>query len=689
MTAPASRGGKPLARGGKPIHRTTAPPLAPQITTTTLPQLTEDDPVPATAVIEWVGGTAPFTITEVTTVPGLSVDNTSSDRIADVTGSPTGSADTTITIRVTDANGLFDEEVIDVPIDPADTTITPFVGYWNRHIGFAKNQAVNAQIGIATTEIQNGTDRLRGGLIRYDCGGNRVGGASGVDLGGDIESYLTYIDGKGVKSQLITAYTHANDQRTLTFSGSTSSGNLVVWNGGTSSGLTSQMGVPGHRPTVSSGYYGPGGGSAGLSVHGPGIAYLRNYPASVSDGGTKLTITLPTGDNPGAGASWAGCGVQGGGIQPGTKITGTTTGGLVMDKPATATRTTSVTIGIYVAPTANNPNPVPLPRSVASQSGTGLTLVSGVTAGRSGTYRIGGTNSGCDIKMTYRDLLDCETVNREVAKQAGARCKCIETWNELSWSMGARPRADVPHSARMLCHAWVGAKLGYLDAGLDPDDLVVALPGPGHIENSNANYYSAPDWYDALLDFWLNDDPDYFTDLCAARGLTKTYCPKVPGDTAGIHPYGDDVQNPAHIGMNQLAYVFNAIGAATGEWIPMQMTEQGLDWNRTGSGALTPGVAYTRYTFWLDAIFGEIAWPYNTHLTGPCADVHLPTGSGAGQITLANRRAAMRKGIAIATFFALREPANAGAEYGILFDSDGNQKYQLGTNDPLRAFAEA
>lgn len=561
-----------------------------------------------------------------------------------ITGTPVAGTDGTtsqlVTVKDTTYVGVEEDTLgAGFVVNPKNTDPPGFVGYANRRIGFCKNAATEAQVRTLGTIIANGTDRLSGGLIRQDIDGRSLGGSNNLNMGegpGTPGGTLDAISDTGAKCNALVGYSHRDDQRTLTFTGSTAtSPNRVIWNGGVGTGLSSQAGVAGHRPFL------PGDGMVfgGMTIHGPGIP----------TGGRKVT----TGDYDYVGQI------------PGVD-------GMRSNAPTVS--------NVYL----------PLDGSVTAASGV---------------YTIGGTGSVGDSKMAYRDPVDAEAVARAVTVQGGARVGSIELWNEVAWPLGQRPFTDVPLMCRIFAHQYVGVKKALKDAGRPWDAVRVIFAGTGMI-NDNTTYlgpgrnhfFNARQWYTKCLDFFIDDDPDYFTNLCTARGLTGAYAkdqaPKFPGDTLAMHPYGQSTLDPNNMGMNQCADVYNMVGARAG-WLPLSLVEQGLAWNRTGIRTDNQGrpnldriVAHDRYVAWIDILHGNRPWPYTTKLNGPGQGTHLPTGNGtSGTITLTERRRKMRIVSDCPQWFAIREPFNAHAELGVAWDFDNNQKYVLGTVDPVQAMA--
>jgi hypothetical protein len=614
----------------------------------------------------------------------------------------------TLTVKVTDSStptAQEDQEGFTLAVSATGG------GYYDRRIGFCKGSADEAMIKLVGTRIAAGTDRLRGGLIRMDIGGVQMGGGANPKLGTTASGFLDAIASTGAKAMALNGYSHRDDQRTLTFQGSTrfipaaegSPAKYVVdWDGGTGTGLESQAGVPGHRPTLRANNM----VFAEMSIHGPGIAYLRKFSGRTVNGETTFYCTLPTGDNPGAGvgSDWVGCGIKGPGIRPGTTIAspGPIAGGLKLSQTASSTQATNAgyTIG------KSNGGDDPGPRQIAaSQYNAGdqvyLTILGGVTAGKSGTYRLGGTNALGDAKMMTKDPMDAERIAAATVTQGGARVGVVEGWNEVAWPLGQRPFTDVPLGCRVFAHQYVGMKVAAAAAGRTVHFM---FPGTGMVNDANPRFptfMNADEWYEACLDFYLNEDPDYFTDLCKARGVTKNVAPKFPADILAMHPYGQGVTDPNNMGMNQCARVYNAVGAAAG-FLPFAIVEQGLEWTPTGTGTdnqgrpnLTAGEAYTRYIAWIDIMHGNRPWPYKTRLLGPATGVHLPNAStdSTTGITVATRQAKMQKAHGCPCWFAICTPFGAHGELGIGWEyaippNPPRKKYDVETPDPLQAMCD-
>jgi hypothetical protein len=687
---------------GQTLNIHTDAPSNPLVIFTTVVDLQQNVAIAAPGrQLAALGGDGDYTWSNATSLPpgnpALAVSATGR-----LTGKPTGSGDDTFSVTVTDGTGQSVQGTITARIDPEDTP-GAFAGYENRRIGFCMNQATPAMVRTVGDIMAAGTDRLRGGKIRKDIGGTQMGGSNNPTLanGGPTDQALDAIAYTGATCNAILGYCHRDDQRTLTFEGTTEAGNMVRWTGGIGTGLSSQGGVPGHRPTLPAGGYVIGQ----CSVRGPGIAYIRGFTGSTVNGQNVFQCTLPTGNNHGAGASFNGCGVKGPGLQNNTKITGAHNGtGFPIDKPCNATRSPSsaYTIGRFVQDADPGPWQCTLGEYQYSAVGsTAVPLTGGVTAGKSGTYTLGGSNANGDSKFAYKNPVDAQTVAHAVITQGGNRIGCGELWNEVAWPLGSRPFTDVPLLCRIFAHEYVGVKLA---AQAQNRFVQVMFAGTGMINDDTAylglgaqHYFNARQWYDKCIDWFMNDDPQYFTDLCAANGLTKDRAPKWPSDSLAMHPYGNGTMDPWNMGMNQSAYVFNAVGAAVGDYLPVCLVEQGLTWNRDGTGVslggrpnLSAGVAYTRYGQWIDILHGNIPWPYNTHLNGPGNKMHLPDGptTTTTQITVADRRIAARKCFVCPEWFAIQEPENAHGPLGIGW-TGGVQKYIAGTNDPMQAMKEA
>jgi hypothetical protein len=622
-----------------------------------------------------------------------------------LTGKPTGSGDDTFTVTVTDGEGEEVTGTITAHIQAEDTST--FVGYENRRIGFCMNVASPEKVKEIGALINgtNGTKRLTGGKIRKDIGGIQLGGSNGslkISSGSPIDQALDAIVAVGAQCSALLGYSHRDDQRTLTFAGTTEAGNIVRWTGGIGTGLSSQAGVPGHRPTIEA----VGLALGQMSVRGPGIAYIRGFTGSTKQGTNVFTCTLPTGDNHGAGANFTGCGVKGPGLQNNTKITGAHNGtGFPIDKACNGDRAASASyiIGKYVQDADPGPWQCTKTEYNYSTSGeTGVPLQGGVTAGKSGTYTLGGSNANGDSKMPYKNPVDAQTVAYSVMISGGNRIGIGELWNECAWPMGSKPFTDVNLMCRIFAHQYVGVKL----AAKEQNRFIqVMFAGTGNINDNfdkSPHYLNARKWYDQCLNFLYNVDPDYFSDLLTANGLTKARSPKFPGDSLAMHPYGNGVMDKFNQGMNQTAYVFNIVGSTTGDYLPVCLVEQGLTWNRDGTGTslggvpnLDAGTAYTRYGQWIDILHGNIPWPYNTHLQGPGANMHKIDGAtnDATHITLNDRRIAARKCFTCPMWFAIQEPYNAhgplGIGWGTNADGSATQKYIAGTNDPVKAMMEA
>lgn len=598
----------------------------------------------------------------------------------------------TLTVKVVDSStpAQQDQEAFVLVVGAAG------VGYYDRRIGFCTGSATDAMIKFVGTRIAAGTNRLDGGLIRLDIGGVQMGGGANPTLNpnGPASSQLDAIASTGAKAMALNGYSFRDDQRTLTFQGSTAAGNKVNWNGGVGTGLASQAGVPGIRPASlrdNNMVFDE------MSIHGPGIAYLRKFSGSTKSGGDDVFYcTLPTGDNPGSGvgADWVGCGISGPGIPAGTKIAspGPVSGGLKLSQAASGTQATNAgyTIGKFVAGKEPAPWQVNQPKVGPASA---LDMTGGVTAGKSGTYRIGGTNALGDTKMMTADPMDAERIAAATVTQGGNRIGVVEGWNEVAWPLGQRPFTDVALGCRIFAHQYVGMKVAAQAAGRDVHYM---FPGTGMVNDVNPRFptfLNAQEWYDACLDFYLNKDPNYFTQLCAARGVTKNIAPQFPGDILAMHPYGQGIEDANNMGMNQCAYVYNTVGEAAG-YLPFAIVEQGLEWTPDGSGTdnqgrpnLDAAEAYRRYLIWIDIMHGNRPWPYKTKLNGPAAGVHLPnaaTDSSTG-ITVATRRAKMLKAHGCPCWFSICTPFGAHGELGIGWEFGGTQKYVIGTNDPLRA----
>jgi hypothetical protein len=628
--------------------------------------------------------------------PALAVSSTGY-----LTGKPTGSGDDTFNVTVTDGQGESVQSTITARIEAEDTPGV-FAGYENRRIGFCMNAATPAMVRELGDVIAAGTNRLQGGKIRKDIGGIQLGGSNSPSIsnGGSADLALDAIQDVGAQCNAILGYSHRDDQRTLTFEGTTEAGNMVRWTGGIGTGLSSQGGVAGHRPTLPAGGYVIGQ----CSVRGPGIAYIRNFTGSTVQGQNVFQCTLPTGNNHGAGANFNGCGVKGPGLQNNTKITGAHNGtGFPIDKACNATRAPGggYTIGRFVQDADPGPWQCTLGEYQYSAVGsTAVPLTGGVTGGKSGTYTLGGSNANGDSKFPYKNPVDAQTVAHAVVTQGGSRVGTVEAWNEVAWPLGSRPFTDVPLLCRIFAHQYVGAKLA---AKAQNRFVQFMMAGTGMINDDTTylglgaqHFFNARQWYDKIIDWYLNDDPTYFSDLLTANGLTKERAPLFPADSLAMHPYGNGVMDAWNMGMNQTAYVFNTVGAAVGDYLPICLVEQGLTWNRDGTGTslggrpnLSAGVAYTRYKQWNDILHGNIPWPYNTHLNGPGANMHKATGATntATTITLTDRRIAARKCFVCPEWFAIMEPENAHGPLGIAF-TGGVRKYIPGTNDPVQAMKE-
>jgi hypothetical protein len=726
-----------------------AAPASLNITTTTFGDLTEDQSVgtPGLAV-QTQNGTGPYVWEKIGTAPGWATVEDIATTPGRVTGTPPNVGESfSITVKVTDSLGATDTQTITFSViaesDPGDPL-------YYRQIGVTKNIATDAQMKIFYDEVfaGSGQDRIIGGLVRYDLGGNVWGGSNVTAMKGDIQTRMNKIVNEGqMFSAPIIGYTMNSEQRRIVFQGRILTGHNVGWINEAGTGydvgwnLQDQMGDagrtinsvshPARRPTSANGYYrgpigagklgGDGfygtGNGVGVSCHGPGIPYIKDQDVTLSmatntgtasSGTTVITCSMPTGNNPGANVPdsvWIGQKVQCSGLQPGAKITAKVDAThWRVDKQATANGARVAIIGRDLGADADAPKPYACTtqESGALVFGTegGNTAAGDFTIGATGTYYLGGTNSGQDIKIWYDDPLDFERLAANITTASNGttkRVKRIEMWNEMSWAMGCRPTVDIARAARMMCHAFVGVKK------IDPS-ITVCFPGPGDIVNSVPNFLNAPDYIEALLNFWYNVDPNYFSDLKTARGVTKLHATRVPCDEVGIHPYTNTPLAANDESMGQLVDMYNLIGDATGgDYLPMAPTEQGPGWTRSGgAGVLTGPGGYTAMKAYIDVFHGNVPWAHTKHFNAdsPGANVHLPTypGSGptAGYITLTARRNAMAQVISCATFFAIREPPGSSAPYGIMWDAStsvpgGVQKYYPGgsTNDPLKAIADA
>jgi len=698
------------------------------ITSTDLGDMVETEAIPGFGFpVQTVNGVAPFTFAKISGAAWLSVVGGESSGNAGIVGTPpAGSAGTaSINVRVTDSTGATDTQVLSGTVTEQPTS--DFAGYFDRRIGFTKNLAGEAQLESTCDLIASGTgsNRIVGGLIRFDCGGQQMGGSNVAQLPSSYESLMKAVRAKGVFTAPILGYTNKIDQRRLTFQGSIHAAKYVTWNGLVGNGIHAQLGVaaitvngtnyPALRPSAANNYFGgpsgdgwygdPGGG---VSVHGPGIPYLQNQACSIQSGSNILTTTLPTGNNPGAncGNGWVGQKIECSGVPAGTTVTAVIDGThLRMSANANATGSRTCIIGIDQGAAGDPPRPF-LVKSHATGS-VGLKVWNPsrgtppvetteyqdhLNVGASGTYYIGGTNQALDHKIWYDDPRDYQKIVHEVVKQGNAftpkPIKRAEVWNEMPWGMGVRPVVDIARAGRMLCHAYVGVKLA------DPS-VIVCLPSSGHVADdySGNQFMNNPDWCEALLNFWYNIDPNYFSDLLAANSLTKTRAVKIPGDEFAAHPYSNNHLSPTDTGMGQCANVFNQIGEASGgEYLPIAPTEQGVKWDRNAGGSgvgawLNAQGGFTAYNNFFKLLWGDIPWSHNRLLEGPGAGTEKATGSTntATTITLATRRAKMKQVFSCATMFAIREPGDASGKYGIRWGSDGSQKYIIDTNDPMHS----
>jgi hypothetical protein len=600
---------------------------------------------------------------------GLSIDSATGV----ISGTPSGTAGTVtgIDISVT-SNGVTDTQTYSMVVESGATAgPQPF----DRKFNIVQNIGNAAQMRAVAERIQNvsigSTNRLIGFRKAFDW--NAISGAGGpVNLGAYTQTLAVLAD-LGLKYHVGFNYVAAPFQKPLTFQGSTvlSGGQArVVWNGGVGSGLSALLGVP------------VGGGDwRELTIRGPGIPFVKSKSGSVSTGvPRKLVCAVPTGNEHGAGANWVGRAVSGPGIAAGTTITGVLADGFALSKDVTGNRTGFYQLGV--------PNLTPAAGSASSSTYLIIDPAhdSGFMGGKSGTYVVGGVNLGRNNRIPLADpAAFFDLVTDALTQLTFARAYLVELNNEPNIGMGGRPFAVPAYEYRRYCQGYVAAKK--LDSR-----FYVLLPGTGDREDTTSNYYTAPDWNDAILDEALINQKDYLPDLCEEHNVPMP-ASKLPCNGAGIHPYNPQPSRTM-VGaspvrpMNEIPTVSNMIAARTGVRVPMFCTEQGPEWlddtsaPNLPSQPTNPAGGYQWISEFIDYMHGNRRWDHVVQFTGTDG---ATLGSTTASVT--DRRAAAKRLFGPPSLFSLHDPT--ADDHNGVYSFNDVKKWLAGRNDVVEAWRTA
>lgn len=329
--------------------------------------------------------------------------------------------------------------------------------------------------------------------------------------------------------------------------------------------------------------------------------------------------------------------------------------------------------GHYAGGTLSGPG-VSGAQRINSQSSSGLTLAGGVTAGKSGTYQLGG-HGVADNDKAFQTVLPSGSGPATFGKYTGALVaalgaliKAIELGNETNQTLGSFPFVDPVLQYKLWCHAWVAAHLA------NPSIIVISAGTASTRSGGPSGRLQTTDFYDAMLDCARAVDthhiigagvidPNYFRDLCAANGLTKDDCPDVPYDGIGMHVYGGDPGIAPNTNMNEAAYVWNQhrIRGGGGAPLPLFFTEQGPGWG--AAGFLSARQSFLWFKNFIDLLWGNIRWPHDAL-----------GGLESTTLSLAERRALAATIFGPALSQCLLELDGFGDHVG-LYTSDGTPKF--------------
>jgi hypothetical protein len=537
----------------------------------------------------------------------------------------------------------------------------------SRKVGWGINQGTTKQMhelaGFTGKTSIGATNRLY--FMRVGQDWNAVmpqGGVPSVRPGGG-GAQADELSSNGMKTWIGAHYSSGPEVVTYTFDGGTSlAGDRIQYPSDYLTQFGADSAAAGGSATLSGGNFwngpAPAAPSDGVSLQGPGIDFMELTGDTTNGSPVVQNVAMPAANAnlPGAGVSWVGKYVSGPGMQTNTQIASISGTSVTLTKTANQTGSgKKLTFG------GNYIGGVVRPRTIINKGSNYFQLSGGVTVGKTGTYRLGGTSFGRDSKLTPKPDRFGAWCGALVGLY-GTDALIIEMNNEPNQPLGAMPWVNIPLQFKVYCNGWAASKAA------NPD-CWVGSPGAAYKgATSTPNIKSMPDYFNLLMDEANGigtTGSTYFSDTCKAYGVEALRLakdsPLVPWDVTICHCYSNNPETTAASGdglpLNQAAEVYNVIrsrGGSPTKPLPLCMGENFITqgwletggagpWTNTQAGSAYAGALWIRLV--ADFTWGDQIWDKATQFAGTDgANLGKPLGDGTlGTVTRGVRRASARK----------------------------------------------